>query len=254
MKRTASELSALMRLLDEVLELPESSRHSWLKSLSEADAAFAPSLEQLLLSHSPSTTGDVANLEHRIADFVRDELNGLQFDPQLPSARVGPYMLERQIGEGGMGSVWLAQRADGAFTLQVALKLPHATWQGQLAERMSRERDILAALQHENIARFLDAGFDAAGRPFLAMEYIEGVPLDVYCATHRVALIDRLQLTLQVAEALTYAHSKLVIHRDLKPNNILVTKDGRVKLLDFGVATLLAQDGTDKTRLPPVPM
>lgn len=249
MKRTASELSALMRLLDEALELPEGSRHSWLKSLPEQYAALAPSLEQLLLSPALYETGEVANLENRVADFVRGELHGLQLGAQLPGARVGPYVLERQIGEGGMGSVWLAQRADGAFTLQVALKLPLTTWLGQLAERMSRERDILAALQHENIARFLDAGFDAAGRPFLAMEYVEGVPLDEYCIAHKISLRDRLQLMLQVAKALAYAHSKLVIHRDLKPRNILVTADGRVKLLDFGVATLLEQDGTHKTRL-----
>ncbi len=152
----------------------------------------------------------------------------------------------RELGRGGMGSVWLAERDDGTFKRNVALKLPHVTWIGGLAERMARERDILATLEHPNIARLYDAGVDDMGRPFMAMEYVEGVTIDRYCADHSPTVEQILQLILQVARAVAHAHARLVVHRDLKPSNILVTADGSVRLLDFGVAEA-AGESTGRT-------
>jgi tetratricopeptide (TPR) repeat protein len=147
-----------------------------------------------------------------------------------------------------MGSVWLAERADGVFKRTVALKLPHVTWIGGLAERMARERDILATLEHPNIARLYDAGVDEFGRPFMAMEYVEGRTIDRYCAERKLSIDQILPLILQVARAVAHAHARLVVHRDLKPGNILVTADGSVRLLDFGVAKLLENQAGDQTQ------
>jgi len=171
-------------------------------------------------------------------------------EPELqPDARVGPYRLLRELGVGGMGAVWLAERADGTLKRQVALKLPRAVWSTGLAQRMARERDILASLEHPHIARLYDAGTDAQGRPFLALEYVEGQPIDVYCRERALNTKARLTLLLQVARAVAFAHSRLVVHRDLKPANILVTAGGQVRLLDFGIAKLMEGDRTQETQL-----
>ncbi|HWC98772.1 MAG TPA: protein kinase [Candidatus Sulfopaludibacter sp.] len=152
----------------------------------------------------------------------------------------GPYRLLAQIGQGGMSEVWLAARVDQMVKRNVALKLPsvgiHAA---QYAERLQRERDVLASLVHPGIARLYDAGVAEGGRPFLAMELVEGTDLSAYCDTHRLSIRRRLTLFLQILNAIHYAHSRLVIHRDLKPSNILVTNQGEVKLLDFGIAKLM---------------
>ena len=162
---------------------------------------------------------------------------------------VGPYRLISELGHGGMGAVWLAERPDGQLKRQVALKLPHLVWGGALAERLNRERDILASLEHSHIARLYDAGVDSQGRPYLAMEYVEGQPIDVYCRERALPLGERLELLLQVAAAVAHAHARLVVHRDLKPGNILVTADGQVRLLDFGIAKLMEGDRTEETLL-----
>ena len=149
-----------------------------------------------------------------------------------------------------MGAVWLAERADGSLQRQVALKLPRGAWpRADLKERMARERDILAALTHANIARLYDAGSTAGGRPYLALEYVEGRTIDAYCAGQRLDVSARLRLFLQVVEAVAYAHAHLVVHRDLKPSNVLVTKDGQVRLLDFGIAKLLEEGSVRDTEL-----
>ncbi len=162
---------------------------------------------------------------------------------------VGPYRLISELGRGGMGAVWLAERPDGQLKRQVALKLPHLSWGGALAERLDRERDILASLEHAHIARLYDAGLDHQGRPYLAMEYVEGQAIDVYCRERALPLRERLDLLLQVAAAVAHAHARLVVHRDLKPGNILVTADGQVQLLDFGIAKLMEGDRTQDTLL-----
>jgi WD40 repeat protein/serine/threonine protein kinase/TPR repeat protein len=170
-----------------------------------------------------------------------DALIGKQF---------GPYRVLSLLGEGGMGSVWLAERIDGLFARQVALKLVHPALMGRgMYERLSREREILASLDHPNIARLFDAGFSSDGQPYLALAYVAGIPLTTYCDEHCLAIDDRLLLFQQVLAAVQYAHAHLVIHRDLKPSNILVTGDGQVRLLDFGIAKLLTGPEAKETEL-----
>jgi serine/threonine protein kinase len=158
-------------------------------------------------------------------------------------ATLGPYVLERELGAGGMGEVWLAHRADGVVTAPAALKLLHAHLaQSGVRERFMREGRILGQLAHPNIARLLDAGLSESGQPYLALEYVEGLPLDRWCHDQHLEIDARVKLFLQVCDAVAHAHGHLVVHRDLKPSNILVTRTGDVKLLDFGIAKLLESD------------
>jgi serine/threonine-protein kinase len=162
--------------------------------------------------------------------------------------RVGPYLLLRLLGEGGMGSVFLAERADDQYRQHVAIKLMHAPI-GQVSamlERFRTERQILAGFNHQNIARLLDGGVTAEGTPYLVMEYVEGVPLDEYCRAHSLSVEARLELFLRICAAAEYAHRNLVVHRDIKPANVLVSTDGTPKLVDFGIAKLL-EDGRAAT-------
>ncbi|HXW96249.1 MAG TPA: serine/threonine-protein kinase, partial [Gemmatimonadales bacterium] len=156
---------------------------------------------------------------------------------------VGPYVLLRLLGAGGMGEVWLARRADGEFQREVALKLPLSNplpW--DLAARFSLERDILARLEHPHIARLYDAGVSAEGQPYLAMEMVHGEPITAFSDGRRLDVEARIALFAQVLAAVQFAHANLVLHRDLKPSNILVTAGAEVRLLDFGIAKLLAPD------------
>jgi eukaryotic-like serine/threonine-protein kinase len=162
----------------------------------------------------------------------------------------GPYRLLRLLGRGGMAEVWLAERTDGFLKRPVALKLPYAGLRAaHFAERLHRERDILADLVHPGIARLYDAGLAEGGRPFLALEFVEGTNLSTHCDEHRLTMRERLRLFLQILSAVQHAHSRLVIHRDLKPSNILVTGEGEVKLLDFGIAKLLSEGAALETEL-----
>ncbi len=163
--------------------------------------------------------------------------------------RIGPYHLVRQIGEGGMGAVYLAERADGQFEQRVALKMGHrARGDHEGRERFLRERQILARLEHPNISRLIDGGISDDGQPWFAMEYVEGEPLDSWCDRRKLGIEARLSLLLSVCDAVQAAHQRLVIHRDLKPSNILVTADGQVKLLDFGIAKLLEDSDAGLTQ------
>jgi serine/threonine-protein kinase len=239
----ANVWTRLNRLLDEALELTPEERTSWLSSLGPEHDAVKPSLVALL-AHAHSVAG---------ARFL-DTLPPVDFNAGVledtAATLVGPYRLLREIGRGGMGTVWLAERSDGTLRRPVALKLPWGAWpRAALAGRMLRERDILAALTHPNIARIYDAGVTPEGRPYLALEYVEGQTIDAYCHAHHLDVNARLRVFLQVARALAYAHAQLVIHRDLKPSNILVSADGQVHLLDFGIAKLLEEGETKETSL-----
>ncbi len=172
------------------------------------------------------------------------------FDPAL--ARLGPYRLRRLIGHGGMGMVWLGERDDGAVQLQVAIKCVHVGVE-HFAARLRVERQILARLTHTNIARFVDAGVDADGLPWLAMEYVDGVPITDWCEQQQLGLKERVQLFQHVCSAVAYAHRELVVHRDLKPGNVLVNSEGQAKLLDFGIAKLIDGSTAETTAVGMTP-
>ena len=241
MKLTVQQMALMSRLLDEALPLDVAARRRWLTELSPEHQDLAPALRSALL---PDATGSAQ------VQSLLEQPAGLQdvavASSRQPGARVGPYELLRSLGQGGMAEVWLARRADGAFKREVALKLPLLKQlRRDLAQRFAVERDILASLEHPGIARLYDAGLDASGCPYLAMEYVQGQPLTDWCDEQCVGLSGRLKLFLQVLDAVRFAHEKQVIHRDLKPSNILVTERAQARLLDFGVAKLLEGEDAD---------
>jgi len=247
MSLTKDELTTLSKLLDEALAVPEAERDAWFARLSDQHASLRSTLSELLTRQAGVETDDFLKTLPKLAgaSAATTQDVGLQ-----PGVVVKGYRLIREIGHGGMSSVWLAERVDGAMQRTVALKLPFAHLQRtQYIERFARERDILAGLAHPNIARLYDAGVTPLGQPFLAMEYIEGVPLVEHCDTRRLGVRARLDLFSQVLAAIQYAHSRLVIHRDLKPSNILVTATNQVALLDFGIAKLIVDGAAKETEL-----
>jgi len=231
-------LRRINALLEAALALPAHERDDWLRTLPPEQQSFVPVLSALLARASVETD----TFMQRPIAVALDDLPEHDVRPDQPGDEVGPYRLIRELGAGGMATVWLAERADGVLQRQVALKLPRTAWAMGLAQRMARERDILGALQHPRIARLYDAGVTAGGRPWMAMECVTGQAVDVYCREHRLDVPQRLRLFLQIADAVAHAHARLIVHRDLKPNNILVTPEGEVRLLDFGVAKLLEDD------------
>jgi eukaryotic-like serine/threonine-protein kinase len=230
------------RLLDDALDLPPSERKAWLKRLAVDRAHLSPLLEQLLADHeSIETDGFLSDMPKFTSIGIgRRKQASMTISGALTKGLlVGPYRLIRELGQGGMGAVWLAERIDGFIKRPVALKLPFTGAKHDvLVQRFARERDILASLTHVNIARLYDAGSTDSGQPYIALEYVEGTPLGEYCDAQKLSISARLTLFRQVLAAVQYAHANLVIHRDLKPSNILVTHDGQVRLLDFGIAKL----------------
>ena len=253
MRLTADDFAALSRLLDAAESVSADARPAWIESLGAADAPFKVMLQELLARGGGVETDDFL---HRLPAFTLGENvgHGYARGRELAVGEiVGPYRLVREIGRGGMASVWLAARTDASMDRLTALKLPFADGMSQrFAERFVRERDILAGLSHGHIARLYDAGVSAEGQPYLSMEYVEGQPITDYCDAHRLDVKERIAIFLEVLEAIRHAHMRLVLHRDLKPSNILVTPAGHVMLLDFGIAKLLV-DGeaheSDLTRL-----
>jgi eukaryotic-like serine/threonine-protein kinase len=225
-----ADLAILSSLLDQALALPATDREAWLAALPADQQRHVAALRDMLTGE-PDLHADRSFAS--LPTWNKDEAVANAGD------LIGPYLLLQEIGRGGMGSVWLATKADGSLKRQVALKLPRLAWGAGLAKRMARERDIGALLEHPNIARLYDAGVDQRGRPFLALEYVNGQPIDAWCAAQALSVRERLRLLVQVARAVAYAHGRLVVHRDLKPSNVLVTPDGQAHLLDFGIAKLL---------------
>ena len=239
----AQTWAVLSRLLDEALDLPETERPTWLDALAPEYAPLKPQLADLL-----SRSGRVHGLNTLPALAPASAVGA--GTAGHPGNCVGPYRLVRLLGEGGMGAVWLAERSDRLISRPVALKLPRRSWQHPaLAERFARERTILAALNHPNIARLYDAGLTEDGLPFLALEYVEGRPIDEFCRAAGLPTAARLRMFTQVIEAVAHAHARLIVHRDLKPSNILVTAEGQVRLLDFGIAGLLEGDTAPASEL-----
>jgi WD40 repeat protein/TPR repeat protein len=242
-----AEYLKLSKLLDESLEMAPEARGAWLEELARTDPQSASLLQEMFAAQ------DAVQAERFLEtrDALGRRLEPLAaVDPGLTGRMFGPYCVLSLLGNGGMGSVWLAERVDGLFARQVALKLVHPALKSRVVtERFTREREILASLSHPNIARLLDAGFAEDGQPYLALDYVEGTPLTTYCDDRRLSIRERLELFQQVLSAVQYAHAHLVIHRDLKPANILVTKEGQVQLLDFGIAKLLTEGEAKETEL-----
>jgi serine/threonine-protein kinase len=247
-----SDWPRLLTLVEQALDVPAPERATWLASLA-LPASVAVALRGLLEDRRAIETGGFLT--------AMPILPGTRPPPEpipgclVSGAGVGPWRLLRELGEGGMSTVWLAERADGQGRRQAALKLPHAgPGQELLARRLQHERDFLATLEHRHIARLYDVGVTAAGLPYLVMEYVEGETLIAHADARRLTVAERLACFRQVLSAVQYAHGKLVLHRDLKPANILVDGQGDVKLLDFGIAKVLAPSSssaaiTDLTRL-----
>ncbi len=231
---TPEEWHKVKEVLQTALELDPQARETFLDSACAGQEAMRSEVESLLKSHEQ----DDAFLEHLAAVEAADLI------ASMPGVwigrRLGPYELLEEIGEGGMGAVYRAARADGMYDKQVAVKLIRSGLStGFFFSRFRNERQILAGLEHPNIARLLDGGVTEEGMPFVVLEFVPGVPIDEYCIRHDLSIPDRLKLFRTVCSAVQYAHQNLVVHRDLKPGNILVTEDGVPKLLDFGIAKIL---------------
>ncbi len=234
---TPDEWQEVSPYLDEVLEIVPERRAAWLLSLSEKNARLASLVRSLLdeerqlkqegfLERSPLPAGGA----------------------RLVGQKVGAYTLISQIGQGGMGSVWLAQRSDGRFERQAAVKFVSIALTNRATEeRFKREGSILGRLIHPHIAELLDAGISAHGIPYLILEYVDGVSIDQYCDQHKLDVEARIKLFLDVLSAVAEAHANLIVHRDIKPSNVLVRKDGQVKLLDFGIAKMLVEEGDESS-------
>jgi eukaryotic-like serine/threonine-protein kinase len=224
---------AVSALLDELLDADEERRGERLAELQGHQPALVKHVSALLAEQTAVET------EHF--------LEGTAFDPlglgTLVGRSIGGYTLERALGQGGMGSVWLGRRSDGRYEGQAAIKFLNLALLGSGgADRLRQEANALAKLAHPNITHLIDAGV-AAGQPYLVLEYVEGEPIDRWCDSQGLDVAGRVRLFLQVLAAVSHAHGRLILHRDLKPSNVLVTGEGRAKLLDFGIAKLLEQEG-----------
>jgi eukaryotic-like serine/threonine-protein kinase len=236
------------KILDAVIALSPAERPAYIQKACVNDSELRSEVESLLSSHEEA--GSVF-LEQPAAD-----LNTIleQAESNWVGRLIGVYRIVEQIGHGGMGEVYRAVRADGQYQKEVAIKLVRSGYgSAELLQRFLHERQILASLDHPNIARLYDGGTTDDGVPYLVMELIEGTPIDLYCEQNGVGIDERLKLFMQVCAAVQYAHQRLVIHRDIKPGNILVTKDGIPKLLDFGIAKFLdPSSGADTTMVRPM--
>ena len=225
------------RLLDLALERPADERRAFLEQACPDDPALLEEVNRLLRSCERAE----AWLDGQAPIYAAPLVGEAEESETTEGIRIGPYRIVGEAGHGGMGTVYLAER-DEPYHQRVALELVRGglSLDDHLVRRFVEERQILASLEHPRIARLLDGGITPEGLPWFALEYVEGLPIDQYVELHRLPLEARLDLFLAVCDAVQYAHQNLVVHRDLKPGNILVTGGGQVKLLDFGIAKLIA--------------
>ena len=233
---TPERWAAAQDLFEAALTRPDGERAAWVDGAA-ADAELAALVHGLLAADAAEQSG------RPLTDVVKDAVAEATAAPARPLERLGPYRLVSVLGEGGMGAVYLAERDDDEFLQQVAIKVVRGLLDPERIRQFRAERQILAWLEHPNIARLLDGGTAADGTPYLVMEHVEGVPIDRYCDDAGLGIPARLRLFLTVCDAVSHAHRSLIVHRDIKPGNILVTGDGLVKLLDFGIARLALDGG-----------
>lgn len=218
-----------------LIALSVEKRNHYLEHLREREPDLVDEVKNMLDAHYKSGMF--------LETGVMDELS------EMAGKKIGPWSILHELGRGGMSTVYLAERDDGSFERKVAVKFLYGFMPGStMRARLIAEQQILARLEHPNIARLLDAGITEEGRPYFILEYVDGYPITEYCDKNKLDILARIKLFEQVCEAVHYAHQRLVIHRDLKPSNIMVTQDGMVKLLDFGIAKIMAQD-TDGQQL-----
>lgn len=231
------------RLIDQALDLAREKRIAFLEEQCGNNNELLAEAKDYLCFITQAEEDEylekTANTRLRLLQKFREENHPEK--PVLPvvGRQIGHYTITKELGEGGMGSVYLAERTDGEFEQLVAVKFLRGYYSATMRDRFRREKQILARLDHPNIAGLLDGGITEEGTPYMIMEYVEGVPVDIYCRDHSLKLNERLGLFLQICRAVQHAHSKLVIHRDLKPQNIFVTDDGRIKVMDFGIGKFL---------------
>src|SRR6476646_7484316 len=226
---TAERWAAIETAFAEASRLNDAERAAFLDAVERNDAALAAEVRSLLAASDPWWLDEAAV--------------ALPDIPDSTSEYIGSYRLVRPLGRGGMGEVWLAVREHGDFRQHVALKIVRGGFESaELVAGFRAERQILASLNHPNIAHLLDVGETDDGRPYLALEFVEGVQLTAYCDARRATIDERLRLFRSVCDAVRFAHQNLVVHRDLKPSNILVAEGGAPKLLDFGIAKVLAEE------------
>ncbi|NNE67492.1 MAG: serine/threonine protein kinase [Pyrinomonadaceae bacterium] len=234
----------IKEILDKALQLDPSARVHFLNEL-DTDEEVKSEVVSLLVDLDEAEDFLSAPASSLAGEFLPEEES--VEDPNL-GEQIGNYRIVSELGLGGMGAVYLAERTDGEFTQQVAIKLLKREFNTKrIRETFARERDIQGGLAHPNIATLIDAGTTNDGIPFLIMELVEGVPIDRYCREKNLNLGQRLKLFNKACEAVSFAHRNLIVHRDLKPSNILVTEDGEPMLLDFGISKLLDEDGHDSS-------
>lgn len=237
---TSEEWRKVKEVLQTALELDPPARETFLDSACAGQESLRSEVESLLRSEDE----EEVFLEAPAVDAAGLFVNTVS--AKAVGRRLGPYELLEQVGEGGMGAVYRAVRADGLYDKQVAIKLVRGGLSGEFfVSRFKNERHILAGLEHPNIARLLDGGVTEEGLPYVVLEYVAGVPIDEYCARHDLSIASCLKLFRTVCSAVQYAHQNLIVHRDLKPGNILVTEEGVPKLLDFGIAKILDPQGEE---------
>src|SRR5215208_2838262 len=240
MRRTSSpeRFREIDEIFDAALDVAPNARDAYVARACGDDVHLRAEVRALLQAYSRS--GDfLESPAVQLGAPLLDEPTTSGLSPSAPE-RVGPFRLVRELGHGGMGVVYLAEREGAAFEQRVALKLIRHAGRGEgVIRRFMEERRILALLEHPGIAHLVDGGVTEQGMPYFAMELVEGEPIDTYCDARRLTLDQRLDVFCKVCEAVQYAHEHLVIHRDLKPSNILVRADGQLKLLDFGIAKLV---------------
>ena len=234
-------------IIDEVLNLPKEKRYTYIEETCGHDQRLKSEVTQLIESifDSEGWLEDLNDNKHEFYNDVSEDLEFLSTNQDFIGQQVGSYTIEKKIGQGGMGLVYLAKRADDNFEHQVAIKIIRQNQATETnIERFRREQRILAGLKHPGIAQLYDGGVTAESFPYIIMEYVDGISITEYCQRHNCSIEDRIALFKQVLKAVRYAHENLVIHRDLKPDNILVDQKGNIKILDFGISKIL-QDEDD---------